>query len=149
MAKKNSNIKAENHLTTEQEKIWITFYADEQLNTPTRLEEIAKYLTGIIAISLTIFIDKRPVNLEPWTGLSLTIASVIWISSALMSFIVLFPWRYRYNAESYESIHYMHLRVVRTKWWFLIVSVVLYLLALGFSIFAFTKGWIDPPLLNK
>lgn len=38
---------------------WLEHARSEQQQQALRLEETAKYLAGIIAISLTIFIDKR------------------------------------------------------------------------------------------
>ena len=117
--------------TTEAEKAWLAHYAEEQRKTPARLEEVAKYLAGIISISLTIFIDKRPPNLQIWTQGTLTTAAVFWMLSAFLSFIVLFPWWYRYHAQSPDSIEQMHQRLVRVKFILLIASVVFYLVALA------------------
>lgn len=138
-------LRAQSSIPTDDDRAWLEHYRQEQRNTPARLEETAKYLAGIISISLTIFIDKRPANLESWTQGTLTGAAVLWMLSALLSFAVLFPWRYRYREDSPADVRHAHRRVVRVKWTLLLCSVVLFLAALGIGVFAFAKGFVPAP----
>lgn len=131
---------------TEEEKEWLKFYAEEQLKTPARYEEVAKYLTGIISICLTIFIDKKPPNLQWWTIDALTLASLFWVVAAVITFIVLFPMQYRYNDQSPESIKEMHMRIITRKRNLLIASVVFFVAGLVISIYTFQKGYTFLPI---
>lgn len=133
-------LRAQSSAPSDDDQKWLEHYRQEQRNTPVRLEETAKYLAGIISISLTIFVDKRPANLQDWTQGTLTLAAVLWMLSALLSFAVLFPWRYRYREDSPADIRRAHRRVVRVKMTLLVCSVALFLTALGIGVFAFVKG---------
>jgi len=134
---------------TEEDKDWLKFYAEEQRKTPARYEEVAKYLTGIISICLTIFIDKKPPNLQWWTIDALTLASIFWVIAAIMTFIVLFPMKYDYNDQSPESIKAMHSKIVIRKRNFLIVSVGLFIIGLVISVYAFQRGYTFLPMPTK
>lgn len=133
-------LRAQSSAPSDDDQKWLEHYREEQRNTPVRLEETAKYLAGIISISLTIFVDKRPANLQEWTQGTLTVAAVLWMLSALLSFAVLFPWRYRYREDSPADIRRAHRRIVRVKMALLVCSVALFLTALGIGVFAFVKG---------
>ncbi|MFN7115716.1 MAG: hypothetical protein ACK4TA_02900 [Saprospiraceae bacterium] len=119
---------------------WVEHARSEQQQQALRLEETAKYLAGIIAISLTIFIDKRPANLAAWTGDVLTGAALVWMGAAFLSFLVLFPWRYRYAPDSPDDIRRAFRRVVQVKWALLVAATVCFLVALGMGVWAFLKG---------
>lgn len=145
MSEENTPLRAQSSAPTDDDRAWLEHYRQEQRNTPVRLEETAKYLAGIISISLTIFIDKRPANLESWTQGTLTVAAVLWMLSALLSFAVLFPWRYRYREDSPADVRRAHRHVVRVKMVLLVFSVLLFLVALGIGVFAFAKGFAATP----
>lgn len=145
MSEENTPLRAQSSAPSDDDRAWLAHYQEEQRKTPARLEETAKYLAGIISISLTIFIDKRPASLESWTQGTLTFAAVLWMLSALLSFTVLFPWRYRYRADSPADVRRAHRRVVRVKMALLVCSVVLFLAALGIGVFAFAKGFAAAP----
>ncbi|MGB5828206.1 MAG: hypothetical protein WBH22_17420 [Pseudomonas mandelii] len=126
---------------TEAELAWLAHAQAEQQKTPERIEETAKYLAGIIAISLTIFIDKRPDGLAEWTSNWLTTSAVLWGVAALVSLFVLLPWRYRYKADNPASIEMAFGRVTKVKYVLLWISVICYLVALGLGVYVFIKGW--------
>lgn len=134
-------LQAQSAPPTGEDLNWLTLAREDQRSTPTRLEETAKYLAAIISLSLTIFIDKRPATLQPWTQSVLAVASVLWILSALLSFFVLFPWRYHYTADSPSDIRRAYRKVISVKMTLLAVSVAFYLVALSIGVFAFQKGW--------
>jgi len=137
-------LRARSSAPAEEDLKWIAYYQEEQLRTPARLEETAKYLAAIVSVSLTIFIDKRPPNLLPWTQLTLTAAAVLWMGSVMCSFFVLFPWRYRYRADSPADVRRAHASIVRVKMTVLLVAVVLFLAALALGVAAFVLGWNTP-----
>ena len=137
-------IRAKSTVPKDNDLVWIQHAKDEQRNAPGRIEETAKYLAGVISISLTIFIDKRPLTLQAWTQIPLSIAAVLWMMAALGSFTVLFPWRYTYREDSPSDIRRAYRRIVKVKMILLAISTVLFLAALSCGIFAFIKGWEWP-----
>ena len=58
-----------------EDKAWLEHAAAESRRAPERIEEAAKYLAGIIAISLSIFVSNPPGNLAGWTATVLTVAA--------------------------------------------------------------------------
>jgi hypothetical protein len=128
-------------LLSAADKAWLDHYAEEQRKTPARLEEVAKYLTGIISICITIFIDKKPANLTPWSVHGLTLAAVFWVAAAVMTFIVMLPMRYRYNDASAESTKALHQRIVRRKYGLLLFAGLLFLMGLILALYLFRYGY--------
>jgi len=139
MSEENNNIlKAQ--APTEAELAWLAHAQAEQQKTPERIEETAKYIAGIVAISLTIFIDKRPDDLAEWTDDWLTTVAVVWGIATLLSLFVLLPWRYKYRKDNPASIEAAFKKVSKVKYITLWASVICFLVALGMAIFAFVKG---------
>ncbi len=111
---------------------WRTYQLESQQKTPERLEDAAKFLAGMISISLTIFLKLNPEGFKGLEQHPLTItAAVLWLLSLLAAFLVLFPVPYRYASTSSEDIKRMHRKVVRYKYACLMISALLFLIALG------------------
>lgn len=127
-------------IPTDHDKSWLAHAQKEKQEAPKRLEETAKFLVAIISISLTVFISNRPEGLAAWTDEAVIWAAVIWMISVLLSFFVLFPWRYQFNPESAEDIERAYRKISNAKWLLLVLSVAFYLLALGIAAFAFISG---------
>lgn len=125
---------------TDHDKSWLSHAQKEKQEAPKRLEETAKFLVAIVSISLTVFISNRPEGLEAWTGKVFIWVAVIWMISVLLSFFVLFPWRYSFNPESAEDIERAYRKISKVKWRMLLLSLGFYLLALGMATFAFVGG---------
>ena len=125
---------------SEAEQSWVKHVQAEIQKEPQRLEETAKFLVGIISISLTIFLSKRPEGLAAWTGAWFVASAVIWMLSALLSFFVLYPWRYRFNEASPDDIRRAYGRITRAKRVLLVLSLGAYFLALGLGCYAFLGG---------
>jgi hypothetical protein len=109
---------------------WFEYLRKEEQRTPERLEDAAKFLATMIAISLSIFtavIKAGGVSITAWTGRAALFA---WLVSLLLAFLVLFPFRYRCVSTSVESIKTMQARIVRIKWILLILSSLLFFVAL-------------------
>ena len=109
---------------------WFDYIRQQERKTPDRLEDAAKFLATMIAISLSIFMavtQAGGVSIIAWTG---RIALFAWLLSLLFAFLVLFPFRYRCVSASVKSIKSMHSRIVRTKWILLILSTFLFFAAL-------------------
>lgn len=121
---------------TDSDKSWLTHAQKEKQEAPKRLEDIAKFLVGIISISLTFFISKRPEGLEATMTDKLAIATIIWFLAMGLSFLVLFPWRYRFDPESPEDIERAYGEITTWKYGFLVLSVAAYAVAMGIV------GWV-------
>jgi len=109
---------------------WFEYIGQEERKTPERLEDAAKFLATMIAISLSIFtavVKASGVSLSTWSA---KIALFAWLLSLLIAFLVLFPFRYRWVSTSVKSIKTMHARIVRIKWILLIASSFLFFAAL-------------------
>lgn len=112
------------------DKEWLEHARSEQKKALEYLENTAKYLAVLIGVSLTIFLNKQPEQLAPFIRLNHSIAAVLWVSAAVFSFFVLFPWRYKYNPDSPSDIKRTFEKIARVKRVLLLISIVLYLAAL-------------------
>ncbi len=105
--------------------------------TPRRLEDAAKFLTGMVSISFTIFLKMDSKGFEGVDGALLAAIIIVWLASLVMAFLVIFPIPYTYHEDSYQSIKQMHEDAVRYKSLLLKVSVLTFLFALGLTGLAF------------
>jgi len=127
--------------TSEADQSWIKHQREVQQKTPERIEDAAKFLSGMISISLTIFLKLNPDGFKAVAGSGLLNAAVVlWIFSLVCTFLVLFPAPYRYNDYSSASIRRMHKRVVRYKYGMLAAGAVLFVGALGVLVGLFVAG---------
>ncbi len=103
-----------------------------------RLEDVAKFLVTMISISLSIFLAVGKASFEePGNNILLKISLILWMLSLIVSFLVLFPWRYSYSGSSVGSIKEMHQKVVRGKYGLLIIGTALFLSALSILTYLF------------
>ncbi|MCK4764317.1 MAG: hypothetical protein KAW12_19110 [Candidatus Aminicenantes bacterium] len=109
---------------------WFEHLREIDRKTPERLEDAAKFLSTMIAISLSIFLAVNEVGGGLVIDWPVRISLIAWILSLLSAFLVLFPFRYKCISTSVESIKKMHSRVLRTKWILLIASSALFFTAL-------------------
>ncbi len=117
---------------------WYEYVWREKQETSNRLEDAAKFLATMISISLSIFLAIGKTSFENYENkIFLKLSILLWLFSLLVSFFVLFPWRYRYSSTAVDSIKEMHQKVVRVKYWFLIASLVLFLSALSILVCLF------------
>lgn len=120
---------------------WRAYHRNTVEGAPQRLEEAAKFLSGAIALTLTLTIDNdffkspdpagAPAAPDAYAPFLLAAGIGLWVLSLTAALLVVFPFRYRYVIQSSESIQAMHTRVVRRKYAFLVAAVVCYLLALA------------------
>jgi hypothetical protein len=112
-------------------KKWHEFLQQEQKDTPKRLEEAAKTLTGIISLTLTLFLVVGSIKIEEGAGGIVFAAIILWLVSALASFLAIFPFPYLYKQGQPASFIHVHKKIVRRKYALLIISSALYLAALA------------------
>ena len=115
---------------------WISFQRAEKRETLKRIEETAKYLSGIISISFSVVLNvEHSLFAGPHPGILLNAGIIAWILAIIISLFVLFPLRYAYVENSAASIQDMNKRVSRVKFVLLIAAAVLYIT--GISIIAY------------
>ncbi|MCP5050384.1 MAG: hypothetical protein GY940_24690 [bacterium] len=116
---------------TEETKSWKDFLLKEQQETPQRLEDAAKFLSGMISVSLTIFLSLFGKN--SIAGLDRSMVSILlllWVASLMFSFLVLFPKQYHYSTHSIQTFQAAHKKIIKLKRFLLILSLVFYLISL-------------------
>jgi hypothetical protein len=112
-------------------KSWYDYIYKAEQETPNRIEDAAKFLATMISVSLSIFLAIGKSGFEKYAdSFPVKLSVVMWIASLLLSFIVLYPQKYRYSGESVESIKEMHRKIIRRKRFLLTASLLLFLTAL-------------------
>ena len=109
---------------------WHEFLVKEQQETPKRLEDTAKTLTGIISITLALFLSVGKSSFENSPRCIIKSALVLWLISLIVAVIVTFPFVYHFPSGSTGKFQEKHTIIVRNKFILLIISVILYLAAL-------------------
>jgi len=113
-------------------KSWYEHIWKTQQETPARLEEAAKFLSGVISITLTLFLTVgkdsfENVRLKGWAGA----AAGMWLLSLVACLFVIFPRRYGYCDISVDDIKRMHRKIIKRKYAILVIGVLLFLIALA------------------
>ena len=116
---------------TPETKAWREFMLEQEQKTPERLEDVAKALSGMVSVTLAIFLTIGRQEFENSPSVTIAIALIIWLVSLVLSFLVVFPFPYRYNKQSAKTFISAHEKIKRTKYFLLITSTVLYLTALS------------------
>ena len=109
---------------------WHEHQLEVQQKTPERLEEAAKFLSGMISISLSIFLIGDEKLFQGAASSVVVFASIAWLLSLLAALLVIFPRQYDYHQQSAESIKAMHTKVVRWKYLLLVLSAALFFMAM-------------------
>lgn len=124
----NQPIQAKKASPTTQK--WHNFQLETQQKTPERLEEAAKFLTGTISLTLTIFLIGDDKLLQNADKSVVGFIAISWLLSLLAAVLVIFPRYYRYRSDSAQSIQQTHTQVVNFKYILLVVSAALFFMAL-------------------
>ncbi len=109
---------------------WYKHIGEEEHKTHERLEKTAQFLSSMIAISLTVFLTVTRSGDTLMACWAVKVALLAWLSSLILAFLVLFPFRYRFIEGSVKSIKLAHAPIVRAKWVLLIISSSLFFGAL-------------------
>ncbi len=116
---------------------WYEYIWKAQQETPNRLEDAAKFLAGMISISLSIFLAVGKTAFDKCAdSAAIKGAVLLWLLSLVFSFLVLFPWRYKYVSVDVKNIKAVHRRIVKNKYILLIMSSTFFWGALG------VLGWV-------
>ena len=117
---------------TAEEKSWIEYQRTENQGSLKRLEETAKYLSGLSSVSLTIILGPNQhffitMHNSAW----LKAGIICWLASVLLTLMVVFPFRYGFINNSYSSIRDANNRIVRRKFIFLLLGALLFVIGLS------------------
>jgi hypothetical protein len=126
---------------TPEEESWHAFRFQSAQETPKRLEEAAKYLSGMISIAFTIFLtrDEKVFQQAEDSG-AVSWAAWLWLGSLLLTFLVIFPFPWRQASQSAADIERVHRASVRLKYSLLVAGTALFLVALGLLAWVYAGG---------
>ncbi len=124
---------------TPEEESWPAWRRTDEQETPKRLEEAAKFCTGLYGITYAILLGSNAKALQYAPAYTIKVVAVLWLLSLVSAFLVVFPMPYAYRSNSAASIQAMHGRVVRFKYRALLLSAGLYLLALGMLTWVYVR----------
>jgi hypothetical protein len=143
MENQNQPTPLRGRLATPEEASWQAFRLQSAQETPKRLEEAAKYLSGMISIAFTLFLtrDEKVFQQAEDNG-AVDWAVWLWLGSVLLTFVVIFPFPWRQASPSAADIERAHRASVRLKYGLLIAGTALFLVALGLLawVYAVRKG---------
>lgn len=125
---------------THEEEAWHTFRRQSEQETPRRLEEAAKYLSGIISIVFTILSTRDPEVFQRQSDSAAVTAAGIFLLLALVSTLfVIFPLRWSQVSQSAGDIERAHRASVQYKYRLLLAGAALFFVALGVLCWVFVR----------
>ncbi len=98
MENQEESIKLPGKKASEEDKSWHEFVRAQQQKEAERVEDAAKYLSGMIGIAFAIFLktDADAFSHQASSG-TVTWAAGLWLLSLCISFFIFFPWKYAYS----------------------------------------------------
>lgn len=125
----------------QQDLKWIEFQFKDKQDTLKRLEDTAKYLSGLSSVSLTILVAPNKEVFSLFTHSWLLKTGIIsWLISILFTLAVLFPFRYRYMENSAQSIKTMFKKTTAIKYTLLILGTFFYVAGICITVFIYLFG---------
>jgi len=116
----------------DDDKSWERYQWESLQKTPERLEDAAKFLSGVISISLSLFLTLvKATTIELLSGGLGKAAMICWVLSIFACLLVIIPRTYRYSKESLQTYRKAHLKIVRYKLRLLYLSFILFSTALA------------------
>lgn len=113
---------------------WYEYMWKTEQETPKRLEDTAKFITGLASICITIAVR---VGDPQFKGTLSTVGTLILFSSLLAAFFVAFSHDYIHQKHSVESYKAMQQKIIIHKQKLLFVAKVLFLCGLFLLMAAF------------
>lgn len=117
-----------------KDKSWLDYALRYEQNTPIRLEEASKFLSGII----TAFISFSKIDITECNKLYVYSEFFLICLSIFFAIIVFIPFPIKYNRNVVKSIESAHTILVKRKYYSLISSLLLFVFSLIF--FFIAKG---------
>jgi len=108
--------KVKSKKVSKEQQSWFEYLMETRQKEPDRLEEAAKFLSGLISVCFTLLLT---INEEAFIGFEksglVKLALGLWLISIILSLSVIFPKRYKFSAYNISSIKQLHNRIVKTK----------------------------------
>ena len=129
---------------TPGEEAWQAFRLESEQETPKRLEEAAKFLSGMISIAFTIFLtrNEKVFQQAECSGL-VSLATWLWLGSLMITFLVIFPFRWQQASPSADHIAQVFRASVRLKYRLLVTGMLLFLAALGLLAWVYAGSTVN------
>ncbi len=106
---------------------WHNYGFTMQQETPNRIEDAAKYLAAMISFSLTFTITNLNDVLTVFSHtVWIKLCFGLWLVSFVVTFLVIYPRRYRFPARSADKIRAVHGQIWRYKRFLFIAAVFTY-----------------------
>ena len=117
---------------------WMTYSWETKQQTPARLEDAAKYLAVMMTVAITLFLGVIEKNALLTTS-SWWIKSIplLWCLSLILSFLVLYPKKYLFNASSAESIQQMTEKIIQWKQRIFFAASLCFIVGMGLLVWKF------------
>lgn len=119
---------------TPEDQSWLDHFEKTQQETPKRLEDAAKFLTGIISVCLTIFLKLSNQPLEGIKDILAKGTMLFWFVSVIAALYVLFPHQYKQARDSLTQIKDTHNEIVTHKKRYFYTSVAFFIAGLALLI---------------
>jgi ABC-type molybdate transport system permease subunit len=111
---------------------WLEHQRKERQETVKRLEEAAKYLSGLASVCLTILLGPNKDVFSQFNHSPLLRTGVLcWLGAVLLTLTVVFPFPYRYVQNSASDIRRATRKVARIKYALLILGALLFLVGIS------------------
>ncbi|MFN0013197.1 MAG: hypothetical protein ACKVU2_01500 [Saprospiraceae bacterium] len=126
---------------TPDEEAWHDFRRQSEQETPKRLEEAAKYLSGLISVVFAIFAARNQSVFQQIESKGMVTTALLLLLLALAATLfIIFPLRWRQVSQSAADIERVHRAGVRFKYRMLVLGVLLFLVAMGLLAVVFVSG---------
>ncbi len=122
-------------------KAWREFFLKLKQDEVARIEDAAKFLTGLSSVLFTILQvqNLRNVSMLPSGSLAI-VGFIFWLFSLGTSLLVLFPARYSYSKHGVAKYEQIYNKIANYKFILLIVSTFCFFCALVLIVFQFFLG---------
>lgn len=121
----------------EEDEFWLRVSREKILKSIEQIVETAKFLVGAVTAVTGLFLAADKIagpKLTNLTSPGLPLAPYLcWVASLIFAILVIFPLIYSHKRDAPASIAKTHIRIMWTKWIFLLLSGLLF--ALGVVLF--------------
>jgi hypothetical protein len=126
---------------TPDEESWHAYRRQSEQETPKRLEEAAKYLSGLVSLVFAIFTARKEgIFRQDFGHTQVLLGLCCLLLSVAAALFVIFPLRWRQVSQSAADIERVHRASVGFKYALLAAGVGFFLLGLGLLGWVFVWG---------
>lgn len=119
---------------------WKAYRQKSKEEEPARLEGAAKFLSGMISLTLTLLLSADKAFLQAVSPYVITVQVLLWLIALFLAFLTLYPMAYRVHDESSESIRQAHEQAVRRKTYLLVGATLFFLLGMILLVILFLQA---------